>query len=88
MVRRSVRWEDRALDDLRRLGRRDPPTARRIGDAVARYAETGYGDVKKLEGGEGEWRLRVGAWRVIFAFDPPGFITILAVVHRRDAYRD
>ena len=49
---------------------------------------TAYGDVQKLTGTTNEWRLRVGDWRVIFAFDPPGSITVLAVALRRDAYRD
>jgi mRNA-degrading endonuclease RelE of RelBE toxin-antitoxin system len=54
---------------------------------VAEFAQHGQGDVKKLSGAGEHWRLRVGEWRVIFVFDPPGSITVLAVSNRRDAYR-
>lgn len=39
------------------------------------YAMTGHGDVKRLQGRDG-YRLRIGAYRVIFAEDA---ITILAI---------
>jgi mRNA-degrading endonuclease RelE of RelBE toxin-antitoxin system len=54
---------------------------------VAAFAQSGQGDVKKLAGTGEHWRLRVGEWRVIFVFDPPGSITVLAVSNRRDAYQ-
>jgi mRNA interferase RelE/StbE len=82
-----VRWDRAAEDALRALARRNPATARRIGAAGDRYAETGSGDVRKLRGSADEWRLRVGDWRVIFTFDPPGTITVLTVAPRRDVYR-
>ena len=50
-----------ALADLRRY-RAD---AKRIMAKIARYAETGAGDVKTLTGVPGK-RLRVGEFRVIF----------------------
>jgi mRNA-degrading endonuclease RelE of RelBE toxin-antitoxin system len=55
---------------------------------VDRLAETGHGDITKLSGRRAQWRLRLGAWRVIFTFAPSGTITVLAVLARRDAYRD
>jgi hypothetical protein len=45
-------------------------------------AETGQGDVRKLQGPGNRWRLRVGDWRVIFVFAPPGSITVLAAATR------
>lgn len=72
---------------MREITRRDAALARRIRRRVASYAATAQGDVKKLQGARDQWRLRVGDWRVIYIFDPPGTITILAVVLRRDAYR-
>jgi mRNA interferase RelE/StbE len=89
-VIRAVIWTPRALRELRALDQR---VVQRIGSAVTRYAETGHGDAKKLEGRADEYRLRVGAWRVIFAFGTdPGSggptIDVLRVVARGRAYRD
>jgi mRNA-degrading endonuclease RelE of RelBE toxin-antitoxin system len=84
----AVRWEQAAQDTLRGLARRDAALARRIRQRVAAYAASSQGDVKKLRGSRDQWRLRVGDWRVIYVYDPPGFITVIDVVLRRDAYRD
>ena len=86
-MRWTVRWEREARDALRDIARRDAALARRIRTRIATYASTGAGDVKKLRGNREQWRLRVGDWRVVFTFDPPGAITVLDVVLRRDAYR-
>ncbi len=83
-----VTWERRAANELRRLARRDPDMARRIGQAVTRLAETGQGDVKRLEGRLNEWRLRVGDWRVRFErFPQERILFVLRVAPRKDAYR-
>ena len=84
---RQLRWDDRALDALRRLERRNRATARRIVAAAERLAETDRGDIKKLKGRLDLWRLRVGEWRAIFTTDEPGTLTILTVEPRRDVYR-
>jgi mRNA-degrading endonuclease RelE of RelBE toxin-antitoxin system len=52
-----------------------------------RFAETGEGDVKKLQGESGELRLRVGDYRVRFTEEHPDTLRIHAVLHRREAYR-
>jgi mRNA-degrading endonuclease RelE of RelBE toxin-antitoxin system len=84
----SIGWHPDARVDLRELGRRDPALARRIQQRLNAYANTSHGDVRKLQGGGNRWRLRVGDWRVLFEFAPPGSIPVLAVLPRRDAYRD
>lgn len=44
--------------------------------------------VKKIRGQNDTWRLRVGAWRVIFEFDEEKkVINVLHVRHRREVYR-
>jgi mRNA-degrading endonuclease RelE of RelBE toxin-antitoxin system len=83
----SIRWHPDARDALRDLARQDPGLARRIRQRMAAYANTSQGDVRKLQGPGNRWRLRVGDWRVIFVFAPPGSITALAVAPRRDVYR-
>jgi len=42
----------------------------------------------KLRGGGNLWRIRIGVYRVIYAIDDnKKLIDIIAVRHRRDAYR-
>jgi mRNA interferase RelE/StbE len=82
-VTRAVRWEPPAVKDNERHGR---AVARRIVEAVERFATTGHGDVKRLKGREG-YRLRVGDWRVLFLMDGET-ITITRVRPRGGAYRD
>ena len=48
-----------AQADVRRI---DRETAMRILSGLHRFAETGEGDVKKLQGESGELRLRVGEY--------------------------
>jgi mRNA-degrading endonuclease RelE of RelBE toxin-antitoxin system len=42
-----------------------------------------------LLGGEmrGAWRIRVGDYRVLYDIDDQGLVIVLAVLHRREAYR-
>jgi len=59
----------------------------RILFALSRYAETGEGDVRSLEGKfAGAYRLRVGDWRVRFRRVSGGRIHVLAVGNRGEAY--
>lgn len=87
MKPRKVEWTLAAKKDIRAL---DAGTRERIRTAIHRLAETGYGDVKKLQGVEKEWRLRVGTWRVRFTVNDAGEIVILLVLRvlpRGSAYR-
>ena len=84
---RSVHWHPRASNEIEALARRDPRLARRIRQRVAALAQTDYGNIKKLGGQGNRWRLTVGAWRVIFTFEPLGAISVLTVLPRKDAYR-
>ena len=52
---------------------------------MLRLADAGQGDVVKLRGYEGEWRLRVGVWRVRFTFEHETHtIRVLRVLHLRE----
>ncbi|WP_027942376.1 type II toxin-antitoxin system RelE/ParE family toxin [Amycolatopsis taiwanensis] len=43
---------------------------------------------KKLAGGEGEWRVRTGDYRVVYEIrDRVLVVLVVAVVHRREIYR-
>lgn len=72
----SVVVGDRARKDLRRI---DPPTRARILSAIERLAHGAElaGDIKRLRG-SGDYRLRVGDWRVRFERDD-GQLTIVVV---------
>ena len=44
--------------------------------------------VRKLQGERALWRIRIGDYRVIYAInDPDRNVDIIAVRHRREAYR-
>ena len=73
-----------ARADVRHI---DRDTAMRILNALDRFARTGEGDIKKLQGDSGELRLRVGDYRVRFKEDPLGTVYVHAVLHRSEAYR-
>ena len=80
----SIEISRRARRDLATL---DAATRRAVGTALNRLAIDPSGsDLKKLSGGD--WRLRVGEWRVMLELDNrTGRITVQRVVNRRDAYR-
>ncbi len=86
MNRKKIDWRDQAKAQLRAI---DRPTALRILHALADFAATGDGDVKRLqniEPPEFRLRLRVGDYRLRFHdYGPTLYVT--AVRRRREAYR-
>jgi mRNA interferase RelE/StbE len=82
-VKLSFIWSSSARAELRRI---DRDTAMRILTTLTRFAETGEGDVKSLEGKfTGTHRLRVGDWRVRFR-GVRAVIHVLAIENRGEAY--
>jgi mRNA interferase RelE/StbE len=67
----------------------DPQVARRILRAIeALVANPRPSGVVKLEGASDLWRVRVGEWRVVYRIsDRDRLVDVIAVRHRRDAYR-
>jgi mRNA interferase RelE/StbE len=57
----------------------------RIMDKLTRYAETGAGDVKAMQG-QDDARLRVGDFRILF-IETDTAINVTGVGNRRDIYR-
>lgn len=44
--------------------------------------------VRKLVGSDGDWRVRIGEYRIIYEIDDSArAVTIMRVTHRRDSYR-
>ena len=65
----------------------DKGIAHRVKKTVERFADSGAGNVKKLQGIEPpEYRIRVGDYRVSFEMDGE-ILRVLRVRHRREAYR-
>jgi mRNA interferase RelE/StbE len=81
---KKIVWSEHARANIRGL---DRATAMRIFTALARFAASGEGDIKRLQGADSELRLRVGDYRVRFTEEPTDVLQIHAVRHRKDAYR-
>ena len=75
---------EEALDQLRALPKE---ARRRIGFRLEALQGDLRGDVKKLAGQIGKYRLRVGEYRVLFALEKD-LIIVHQVRDRKDAYRD
>ncbi|MCW5980773.1 MAG: type II toxin-antitoxin system RelE/ParE family toxin [Bryobacteraceae bacterium] len=81
---KRIAWTEQARADVRSL---DKNIAMRILSALHRFAESGTGDVKALQAGAEELRLRVGAYRLFFVLSGDDVIEVRRVRHRREAYR-
>jgi mRNA-degrading endonuclease RelE of RelBE toxin-antitoxin system len=80
----EIEWAETALKDMALL---DKGIARRVKQAVERFAGTGAGNLKKLQGiVPREYRLRVGDYRVRF-HQQGETIRVLRVRNRREACR-
>lgn len=81
---REIEWTEAALEDMAAL---DKGIARRVKQAVERFAQTGAGNVKRLQGIDPpEYRLRMGDYRVRVHLDDQA-VRVLRVRNRREAYR-
>ncbi len=84
-MRRQLVWSASANRDLARLDRQ---VAARLYRAATRFAETGHGDFARLRPPMEGYRLRVGDWRLLVSMDDPqGTMEVVAIRHRREAYR-
>ena len=74
---------------VRQLRKLDPPGRRRIQAAIELLAaDPRPPGAEKLVGGEGEWRIRTGDYRVVYEIhDDALVVLVLAVGHRREIYR-
>ena len=74
---------------LRQLRKLDPPARRRMQAAIELLAdEPRPPGAKKLTGGDGEWRVRTGDYRIVYEIhDDVLLVLVVAVGHRREIYR-
>jgi mRNA interferase RelE/StbE len=73
----------------RHLAALDPPTRRRVAHRIeALGADPRPPGAEMLKGGDGELRLRVGDWRVIYTVkDDVLLILVIKIGHRSEVYR-
>ncbi len=72
---------------LRTLEALDSIDARRISEALNKFADTGHGNIKALKGPlKGRYRLRIGKWRVIFTPIDPQTLLVTDIDNRGEAY--
>lgn len=81
---KRIVWANQAQADIRAL---DKPAAMRVLHALHRFAQSGAGDVKALQGDAEELRLRIGGYRLFFIHTSDDAIEIRRVCHRSEAYR-
>lgn len=81
---KRIVFSDEAKADIRAIPQH---IAMNILRAIHRYADTGAGRVRELQGQDGEKRLRVGDHRVRFTEEHPDTLRIHTVKNRREAYR-
>lgn len=81
----EIRWATRALKELRSLPQRDQAKVFRAVDGLRSNPLAGRPLAAEWKGLR---RLRVGSYRVIYAFDGKELkIAVVRVRHRRDVYR-
>lgn len=74
---------------VRQLRKLNPDARRRVQAAVELLADQPRPSAaKKLVGGDGEWRVRTGDYRIIYEIgDDVLLVLVVAVGHRRDHYQ-
>ncbi|HEY5877572.1 MAG TPA: type II toxin-antitoxin system RelE/ParE family toxin [Nakamurella sp.] len=75
---------------VRQLRKLDPQTRRRLQAAVELLAmQPRPPGAKKLVGGDGEWRVRTGDYRIVYQVrDDVLLVLVIAIGHRSSIYRD
>ena len=72
---------------VRQLRKLDPSARRRLLAAIELLAgQPRPAGAKKLVGGDGEWRVRTGDYRVVYEIRDD-VLLVVAVGHRRDIYQ-
>jgi len=82
----SISYVPSAAKVIRKL---DKPTARRLLDAIGALAiDPRPSGCIQLKGGDGELRIRVGDYRIVYDVqDDELVVLVLRIGHRREVYR-
>ncbi len=81
-----IDWKPSALKELRNIDQQFIP---RIIEAVEALAENPLPDgVRKIQGGNHSYRIRIGDYRIIYQlYEKYLIIEIIRIRHRKDVYR-
>lgn len=71
---------------IRAIKKLDPPVARRIQGAIALLAEDPRPPASRPLRGRPGYRVRVGAYRVVYAVEDDVLVVVVTLGHRRDVY--
>jgi mRNA interferase RelE/StbE len=73
----------------RQLASLDPPTQRRVGHRIEALGSAPRPPgAEALKGGQGELRIRIGDWRIIYmVHDHELLVLVIKIGHRGDVYR-
>lgn len=77
----DIQYSKRAVKVIDRM---DKPTKQRMRKAIEGLP---HGDIVPLEGSDGNYRLRVGDWRVIFSYIDDSSILISKIAPRGEVYK-
>lgn len=78
----KIKYEKDCLKHLKKLDRN---TQIRILNAINRLP---FGDVKRLQGNTGDYRLRVGSYRIVFSKDDENLIiSVIEIAPRGEIYK-
>lgn len=80
----NIHWTGKAVKDLRSLPSKDQKAVREKVNAMQSYPDLKGLDVKKLTDSDGQYRLRVGSYRVLYALsnNTPVVIEIQRIMRR------
>ncbi len=83
----EIRWKASAKKELKKL---ESVIIKKIVEAVGYLANNPYPQgVKKLQGAEHTYRIRIGDYRVVYSIDAGILlIEIIKIGHRKEVYRD
>jgi len=79
----SIHLKPRALRDLKAIPLQERG---RILERIDRLEDNLSGDVKRLTNFTPEYRMRSGAWRILFEVEQDR-VVIYRITHRRESYR-
>jgi len=69
---------------VKTLSGMDKPTKQRVKQAIEKIPE---GDIKPLVGSDGDYRLRIGDWRILFSYADNDIIRVKKIAPRGEAYK-
>lgn len=82
----NVILSPRAVKQLKEMAKQDQERVRKALSGLTSIPP--QGDIKKLKGFKGRFRLRVGDWRIIFVFNvQEKKVLISEILPRSDAYK-